>query len=273
MGFSALPVRLTVFVTFATLLSMRPAAADDADTCTHGSGDDKIAACTRAITSGRWTGSGLAWAYVNRGKAYREKGDYDHAIQDYDQAIRLDPKNINAYNNRGNVYKAKGDNDRAVADYSEAIGLNPKSADAYFNRGRLYLYGGSVAMAQADFKQANALKPKDSYAALWLDFTERRNNVPSHLAEAAKQLDMTAWPAPVVRLFLGQTTTVAVFEAAQNADARTMKGQVCEANFYSGELALLLGAREEAVRLLRLAAKDCPATFTESEAPMQNSRC
>src|ERR1700761_9583648 len=85
MGFSALPVRLTLLVTFAMLLSMRPAAADDADTCTHGSGDDRIAACTRAINSGRWTGSGLAWAYLNRGKAYRDKADYDRAIQDYDQ--------------------------------------------------------------------------------------------------------------------------------------------------------------------------------------------
>ena len=123
-------------------------------------------------------------------------------------------------------------------------------------------------MAQADFKQANALKPKDSYAALWLDFTERRNNVPSHLAEAAKQLDMTAWPAPVVRMFLGQTTTAGVFDAAQNADAKTMKGQVCEANFYSGEWALLQGTKDKAAGLFQLAAGECPPNFAESEGAL-----
>jgi len=95
--------------------------------------------------------------------------------------------------------------------------------------------------------------------ALWLDLSERRNNIPSHLADAAKQLDMTAWPAPVVRLFLGQMTPAGVIDAAQNADAKTMNGQVCDANFYSGELALLQGAKDEAIRLLRLAAKDCPS--------------
>jgi lipoprotein NlpI len=69
---------------------------------------------------------------------------------------------------------------------------------------------------------------------------------------------MTAWPAPVVRLFLGQMTPTGVLDAAQNADANTMKGQVCDANFYSGEWALLQGAKDEATRLFRLAARDCP---------------
>ena len=31
-------------------------------------------------------------AYNNRGLAYRAKGDYDHAIADYNEAIRLDPR-------------------------------------------------------------------------------------------------------------------------------------------------------------------------------------
>jgi lipoprotein NlpI len=76
---------------------------------------------------------------------------------------------------------------------------------------------------------------------------------------------MAAWPAPVVRLFLGQMTPAGVIDAAQNADANTMKGQVCEANFYTGELALLQSAKDEAVRLFRLAARDCPPAFVESE--------
>jgi len=38
--------------------------------------------------------------------------------------------------------------------------------------------------------------------ALWHELAERRNNAPSDLAEAAKQLDMPAWPAPAVALSL-----------------------------------------------------------------------
>jgi hypothetical protein len=40
--------------------------------------------------------------------------------------------------------------------------------------------------------------------ALWLDLTERRNGVPCRLAETSKQLNMTAWPAPIIRQFQGE---------------------------------------------------------------------
>jgi lipoprotein NlpI len=108
--------------------------------------------------------------------------------------------------------------------------------------------------------------PKDPYTGLGLEVVTTRSNLPSHLAEATAQLDMTKWPAPIVRLFLGETTPEEVFAAADDADANKKKGQVCEANFYSGELALQRGTREEAVRLFRLAAADCPKTFIEWSA-------
>ncbi|QIG93179.1 MULTISPECIES: hypothetical protein [unclassified Bradyrhizobium] len=43
-----------------------------------------------------------------------------------------------------------------------------------------------------------------------------------------------------------------------------MRGQLCEAHFYGGELALVKGATDEGVRLLHLAADACPKTFIES---------
>ena len=57
---------------------------------------------------------------------YGDKGDYDRAIADYDEAIRLDPRYAVAYYNRGVAYCDKGDYDRAIADYNEAIRLDPK---------------------------------------------------------------------------------------------------------------------------------------------------
>jgi lipoprotein NlpI len=69
---------------------------------------------------------------------------------------------------------------------------------------------------------------------------------------------MAKWPAPVIRLFLGQSTSGAVLAAADDPDADTKKGLVCDANFFMGELALQQGTKEEAARLFRLAAADCP---------------
>ena len=64
-------------------------------------------------------------AFCNRGAFYCQKSDGDHAIADFDQAIRLDPKEATAFYNRGNLYKKKGDYNRAITDYNEAIQLDP----------------------------------------------------------------------------------------------------------------------------------------------------
>lgn len=65
-------------------------------------------------------------------------GNYDRALADYDEAIRLNPKDANAFYNRGVTHAMKYDNDRAIADYDEAIRLNPKDAKAFNNRGFAY---------------------------------------------------------------------------------------------------------------------------------------
>ena len=207
-----------------------------------------------------------AGAYNNRGRAYYAKGDNDRAIADYNEAIRLDPKDAFAYNNRGVAYRAKGDLDRAIADYNEAIRLDPKYAHAYISRALTNFYAGALPKALADFNQASALNPKDAYAALWLDIVGQRSNLPSRLPQAISAINMTKWPAPVIRMFMGQMTPAAVLAAADDPTATTKKGQVCEANFYSGELALRNGAKDEALRLFRMAAADCPKSFNEWDA-------
>ena len=74
---------------------------------------------------------------------------------------------------------------------------------------------------------------------------------------------MTAWPAPVIRMFLGQTQAADVLAAADDADPGKKKRQVCEANFFGGEWVLRAGAKDEAARLSRLAAADCPKIFVQ----------
>jgi lipoprotein NlpI len=242
-----------------------------------------------------------AWAFATRGNLYKSKGDAEHALADLNEAIRLDPTYALAYFTRGDLNKGMGDFPRAMADMNESIKLDPNYAPAYFTRGRLsyllgnnaaaledftksikfdtedatayfnrgvayYVIGGRIPDAVADFRKAAELNPKDAYAALWRDLAERRNNAPSHLAEAAKQLDMTMWPAPVIRHFLGELNAEQTFGAAFDTDPKTKLAQTCEANFYSGEFALLKKNKKEAQRLLKLAANDCPPSFVESTA-------
>lgn len=62
-------------------------------------------------------------AYVNRSIAYTHQGDYDHALKDLNEAIRLAPDYSSAYLNRGIVYEHQGNLEQAIADYRQASEL------------------------------------------------------------------------------------------------------------------------------------------------------
>src|SRR5262249_38602588 len=68
--------------------------------------------------------------FYNRAIAYQKKGDLDRAIADYDEAIRLDPKNPAYYRDRGIAWCALGNNERGVADETEAKRLTQCPAAA-----------------------------------------------------------------------------------------------------------------------------------------------
>ncbi len=122
--------------------------------------DTQIAGCTGVIESGKETNDNLAIAFSNRGNGYRFKGDLDRAIQDYDEAVKLDPKSASALINRGAAYDFKGQHDRAIQDYDQAIKLNPKQIVAFLNRGIAYNSKGEHDRAIQDYDQAIRLSPK-----------------------------------------------------------------------------------------------------------------
>jgi lipoprotein NlpI len=202
-------------------------------------------------------------AYIDRGNAYQQQGKLDRAIADYNEAIRLRPNSATAHYSRGNAFSMQGEFPRAIDDYSQVIRIHPKYASGFSNRGRAYFYTGAFSEARVDFEQALKLDPQDAYSALWLDLAERRGNLSSELPAVAKQLNMTAWPAPIVKLLLGDLTADAVFADTADPSPEITRAEVCEANFYSAELALLQRQTEEAVRLLHLAANGCPRSFVE----------
>jgi hypothetical protein len=62
-------------------------------------------------------------------------GRYEQALQDYRQAIALDPGFANAHNNLGNVLYDLGRMDEALLQLQRAIELQPGFPEAYGNRG------------------------------------------------------------------------------------------------------------------------------------------
>jgi tetratricopeptide (TPR) repeat protein len=73
---------------------------------------------------------GSAIAFNNRGHCWHDKQEYDQAIADYTEAIRLKPTDAIAFYNRGQAYKAKGDTDRAAQDFASAEKLQAEGRGA-----------------------------------------------------------------------------------------------------------------------------------------------
>ena len=123
----------------------------------HGSGD---------TTKGVWWESNnfsLNTPYNNRGVARESLEQYDLAIADYSEAIRIDPKYALAYRNRGDVWYAKKDYDLAIADYTEAIRLDPSSAYSHRNLAHACSAKKSYKKAIGYFATAIKLDPSSEW--------------------------------------------------------------------------------------------------------------
>ena len=212
-----------------------------------------------------------AGAFIERGLAFYGKGQLDRAIQDYDQAISLDPKSVSAFHNRANAYYSKGQYDRAIQDYDQAIGLYPTLARSINGRGFADFSAGRFGAAARDFAQSLAYtQPRGvlPYVVLWLHLARARDGQEDtqEFMRNAARLDLRAWPGPVVASYLKQMTAQQVMEAAQSGDETMQQERGCEASFYLGEDAVLRHKTAEALRLLRQAHETCPVRFVEYEA-------
>ncbi len=134
------------------IATVRPDGSIDA--CFNEQGQAAIAACTHAISSGRFSGEELASLYDNRAIELRQRGDYDKAIADYSDALRINGELTGAYTGRGLAYEGKAEVEKAKADYRRALTLTQPSDDAQWAqntaRQRLAALGGYTATPVVD---------------------------------------------------------------------------------------------------------------------------
>lgn len=199
------------------------ANADDRADCKAAAPAARIAACTRIIEGGNLSPKDLASAYRFRAFAVSRRNetdeanadikeairihpesaafsrgyldiiqkDYEAAISELDEAIRLDPRNADIYNLRGVAYARKGDQARGRIDYNEAIKLDPGSAVALANRARSYQINGELEPALADLKEAVRLAPKYPVPYYVRSLVlERQDDFDSAIAECNKAIEL-----------------------------------------------------------------------------------
>ena len=107
-------------------------------------------------------------AYLDRGKLYRRAKNYVEAIKDFDKATEIDPTNVEGFRNRGVTYKLMREYHLALADLNRAYELDPENHRVLTDRGNTYRRAGLQMKARTDYLAALKVNPEYERAQIGL---------------------------------------------------------------------------------------------------------
>jgi tetratricopeptide (TPR) repeat protein len=99
--------------------------------------------------------------YLAAGQKYMKKGQYGDAVVEFRNALRMDPRFVDAYYQLAQADLAQRDWQGAYASLQKAIELDPGRLDAKLDRGRLYLAARQFDKAEEEANSILQLEPKN----------------------------------------------------------------------------------------------------------------
>ena len=187
------------------------------------------------IKSSKLTGEDLANTYCSRASAHSELGQYDNALRDANEAVKLTPNSEKALSCRAEIHFNMGEFQKSVADYSKALSLGAAPAETYYRRGISRFYLGQLEAAAEDLLKASEADTEvNLYAGLWLTWTQRRLGQPvaPNVAQRAAERPDGDWPRPALAMLNGKLSPEEMLRllARKRGDELTMAQ--AEAYFY-----------------------------------------
>ena len=140
--------------------------------------------------------------------AAQSNGDYTTAIRLYGEALHsggLGPANqARVYRSRGSAHAAIGLFEKAAADYNDAVRIDPGEVQAIVGRATVQFLLGRFTAAFVDFEAAQKMEPRAPYISLWLEMTRlrlKKDDLGVFRANAALH-QPSKWPYPIIEAFL-----------------------------------------------------------------------
>lgn len=148
----------------------------------------KADACTELLNAGLpFKQQQTASLYALRGSARQSAGDVKGTLEDFDQALRVEPKLTQAYLIRGALYLNGGEPQKAADDFARFISASPNASEGYYNRGLAFRALNRCDQAVSDFQQALKLNAGFADAAYQKGVCEHAS---SQLEQAIASYDL-----------------------------------------------------------------------------------
>jgi lipoprotein NlpI len=253
-GLKPLPLLLLIAALLAAGIgiagadTVAPASAKDAadaqmKACESGpDAEARAVACTQLISGGGLKGKALGAAYVFRGKAQAARNQMKAAIQDFSEALKLDPRATDALYNRGAAYALMGQPGHALSDFAHVLELAPNDPDTLFYRALIYVNQGKIELAVKDLSGVLKQRPDDGISRLQraglLIALQRNEDAIADLDQILKK-EPTAWDALYNR---GRARMLKGDDAGAAADFATLM-QSRQSNPYAALRLYILRAR------------------------------
>jgi predicted aspartyl protease/tetratricopeptide (TPR) repeat protein len=195
--------------------------------------------------------------------------DYDGALADSAAAIENGMRTPLMYLIRADFRRSQGDYGRAVEEYDEALKLDPRHQGALAARGHHLFYVSRYEAAEKDFATLLAVRPS-AFDSIWLSLSRSRRGSDGNafLEEGLAKQKGGEWPAPILQYLLGRLDGEALIAAAANVDPSKRKNQECEARFYMAARLVTVGQNSAARPLLEKARDECPRNYVEYHAAL-----
>ena len=118
---------------------------------------EKLDHRTNNFKGGRW---------LEKGYGFYAMGRFSEAIECYDEALKINPKDSDAWFNKGLSFANLGHFDEAIKCYNEALKIKPQDAEAWYNKAiSLYNFGWLDEAIECYDK---TIKINPRYALAWL---------------------------------------------------------------------------------------------------------
>ncbi|HEY7981237.1 MAG TPA: hypothetical protein VID19_07110 [Candidatus Eremiobacteraceae bacterium] len=161
-------------------------------------------------------------------------GNNAAAVNDFNQAIQLDPAFLGSYLDRGNAEVKLGQLEDASVDFSRIIKAEPNNASAFADRGATYGQLGQNALALSDLRRADTLKPNDAGIEYNLASAEAQSG---DLKRALADMNHSVAHGPTSYAYRARAT----LESALNDQAAAIKDMTSAIRLNAADPGLLAG--------------------------------